>query len=263
MIAGRMAGERRRFCAGRPCWPFVYCIATSSESSSIPPVVRAVASTQLSVIKRGSAPLASAAPVHLSSQATLIRSFLPALQGFGFVGRGRDSGRRGSQVRFLVLGLADVALHLILVDLVHYQFDGLRTVGEREHQRLKKIHVLLFKLPVIHYQNDIVVTLFDVHPSQGEAEWPLRVKLLGLVNLKLVIIALPALLEQRQLVMGLGNGTAKLIAGRVQVILQFLARLAGFLASCVNLLLSRLDLLLLVAELRLHLAPARIVCGPG
>src|SRR5580704_3105668 len=180
-------------------------------------------------------------------------SSLSTLQGFSIVRRGRGSKRPGSLFRLFVLGLADVPLHLVLVDLVHYQLDGLRTIGEGEHQRLIKIHVLFFQLPVIHYQNEIVVTLFDVHLSQRKVEWSLPVKLLGLVNLKLVVIAFPAFLKYGQLVMGLGNGTVQLSAGRVQVILQFLA----------GLLASRVDLLLLVGEFRLHLTPARIVGSPG
>jgi len=39
------------------------------------------------------------------------------LQGLGIIRHGRASGRRGSQIRLFVLGLADVAFHLVLIDL--------------------------------------------------------------------------------------------------------------------------------------------------
>jgi hypothetical protein len=57
--------------------------------------------------------------------------------------------------------------------------------------------MLLFQLTVIHDQDQIVIALFDVHLAQGEAEWAFHMKLLGLVHLKLVIIALTALLKRR------------------------------------------------------------------
>ena len=89
---------------------------------------------------------------------------------------------------------------MILDDAGYYHFQRLLRVIWVEHCRLVEIQVLFRDLAIIHHEFEIRILVFGIGLSQADADRPSVRKLLGLVDIELVVIALTLSLQHYDLI---------------------------------------------------------------
>jgi len=81
-------------------------------------------------------------------------------------------------------------MYVVLADAVNYQPHGPWTIGRMERYHLKEIHVFLQEIAVFYQQLQIGILMFGVGLLQADTERTIFLKLRGLADVKLVVIAL-------------------------------------------------------------------------
>ena len=83
------------------------------------------------------------------------------------------------QLHFLVLGFAEVTLHVIPVDPVDYHFYRSWAIAQVDPDRLIKLYAFLVQLEPIHYQAQINGSVLQVHATKGRANGSYTLEMCG------------------------------------------------------------------------------------
>src|SRR5258708_2531544 len=98
-------------------------------------------------------------------------------------------------IRRPVFRRTDVAMDMILADVINHQLNWSLVFAGVKHDWLVNVHVFLRELEIIYEQFQVSIFVFGIGLAQTNADRALALELSSLVNVEFVIIPLSFFLE--------------------------------------------------------------------